>query len=637
MLTNIVKISGSGFMVFKSPFIFSLEELGSKTIQIDGKNLDDEGSKSNGSGKSTLLETISWGIYGKLSRRNRLRDEIIHKDSNEASVSIGFEQQNTRYTLIRKITRGKTALLTILQDLKEILKGATYEKKQEEIEKIIGMNFIAFQCSVMFGRDFMTFPDLRPAERGKVLSDIRNLDRYMASSKKSGERAKSIGIEMTNLAQKVEINLGRLDELRKTSFKKDIEGFEEERGHIIRRHEINMQAKKETLLIIQSEIAKKVSLLEQQKHQLTKQIEEINKSLEQEEKIQEIINVKNSLIAEQNAEMRQIESDLKELNESIREIEKHGEGTCPFCEKTLTGDDIEILLSSKEQKILSLQNKLEKASNKKDSLEFNLTGLKDKMVHFRNKKLVKDGKTKEVNNLDIEIINTKKNNTEIELKTQIKSLKSMIDLETNKINPYIEREENRNNSIKQLGKTIRDGKTDLADLTEEKMYYEIWVDGFKKIRMGIFEGMVDHLESLSQTYLSKYSSELNVKMATERETQSGTIKDEFTIMVIDDKGREMSYEMYSGGEKQKVRLAISRALAQFISDDCNVDFNFIAFDEPNDALDDAGKEANFDTFEELAGLGKTVLVTDHDANFKDRFETNITVIKENGESRINHA
>jgi ABC-type lipoprotein export system ATPase subunit len=66
-----------------------------------------------------------------------------------------------------------------------------------------------------------------------------------------------------------------------------------------------------------------------------------------------------------------------------------------------------------------------------------------------------------------------------------------------------------------------------------------------------------------------------------------------------------------------------------------VDYNVIAFDEPNDSLDDMGKDTNFDTFQVLSETeGKAVLVTDHDSLFKDRFDHNIMIIKEKGESVI---
>ena len=221
------------------------------------------------------------------------------------------------------------------------------------------------------------------------------------------------------------------------------------------------------------------------------------------------------------------------------------------------------------------------------------------------------------------------------INSDIRMLKENIEEEQKKINPYIKMEEDRKNKIKELGAEIRGINATKIDLLEKKKYFDFWVDGFKKIRMMLFDSMISQLESLAQHYLSEYSSELNIIMTTERETRSGTIKDEFHIAIVDGNGDEVSYEMYSGGERQKIRLSISRALSQFIKDGCGVDYNVIAFDEPNDSLDDIGKDTNFDTFQVLSETeGKAVLVTDHDSLFKDRFDHNIMVIKERGESII---
>ena len=40
----------------------------------------------NGSGKSSLLETLTYGLFGELCRKNRYKDEIIHKKSKLFSL-----------------------------------------------------------------------------------------------------------------------------------------------------------------------------------------------------------------------------------------------------------------------------------------------------------------------------------------------------------------------------------------------------------------------------------------------------------------------------------------------------------------------------------------------------------------------
>jgi ABC-type hemin transport system ATPase subunit len=205
------------------------------------------------------------------------------------------------------------------------------------------------------------------------------------------------------------------------------------------------------------------------------------------------------------------------------------------------------------------------------------------------------------------------------------------------VNPFIKKEEERKSQIQAMGINIRFFKKKIQESEESQKYYIALQEGFKKIRIALFQTMIEQLESLVEEYMLRYSSELSIILSTERETRSDTIKEEFNISIVDSNGFKISYEMYSGGERQKVRLSIARALAQFNKDDCDRDFNFICFDEPNDSLDDMGKEVNFETFMELAEVeGKAVFVTDHDANFKSKFHHTILVTKENGASRISH-
>jgi hypothetical protein len=122
-------------------------------------------------------------------------------------------------------------------------------------------------------------------------------------------------------------------------------------------------------------------------------------------------------------------------------------------------------------------------------------------------------------------------------------------------------EEKRKAMIKELGAEIRGMNETKNDLLKKKGYFDFWVDGFRKIRMMLFDSMISQLESMAQHYLSEYSSELNILMTTERETRSGTIKDEFHIAIVDGNGDEVSYEMYSGGERQRFDVYIKSLIS----------------------------------------------------------------------------
>jgi len=129
--------------------------------------------------------------------------------------------------------------------------------------------------------------------------------------------------------------------------------------------------------------------------------------------------------------------------------------------------------------------------------------------------------------LELELAATENSNVTRVLEVQIEELNNKLTARKNEVNPFLEMEEKRKRRIKELGSEIREVNKEIGNLEAQKKYYDFWVEGFKKLRMMVFDTMIAQLEHLAQGYLSQYSSELNIVMTTERETRSGTVKDEF--------------------------------------------------------------------------------------------------------------
>ena len=631
-------------MCFKNPFVFTISNYEGKTVQIDGQNLDDEKSKSNGSGKSTLLETINWGLFGELCRKNRYKDETISKKEKKAKVEINFETHQlevlnasliTTYKVIRTIERKKTPSVNIWKSGVEMWVGATYQTKQEELEKILGMNFISFQCYVMFGRDFNNFPDLKPGERAKILTDIRGLEKYLDASRRAGESSKAVGIALVQSEKILGIKDGKLTEIRATSHKADIDSFESDRLLNIETAELLISKKEAAMNSENERVQRERSAIEENIAYIDDEIFGLLDGIPNRKEIADRnANSQSQLLgvlSQKDSNKRQ----SGKLNDEIIRLSKSGEGPCPYCGQTITGVYLQTRVSQLGLEAMEFGNELNELNEQEKVIRADMKAdrilLDDVDTRMASIESLRADRQKS----EIELATFEGSNSVKILEVQIEELNKKLTAKKNEINPYLEMETKRKNRIKELGAEIREINKEIEGLEKQKKFFDIWVDGFKKIRMMIFDTMISQLESIAQGYLSQYSSELNIIMTTERETRSGTIKDEFHISIVDANGDEISYEMYSGGERQKIRLSISRALAQFIKEGCGVDFNIVAFDEPNDSLDDVGKEVNFETFLELSEKdGKAVFVTDHDSLQKDRFDYSITIIKENGESRI---
>jgi DNA repair exonuclease SbcCD ATPase subunit len=311
-----------------------------------------------------------------------------------------------------------------------------------------------------------------------------------------------------------------------------------------------------------------------------------------------------------------------------------GVGNCPTCNQPITGEHI--------KKELSAHNK-EIEQFKSQSIEIETQALEEgrllKKIEVDIKHLEKiKEKNEQLQHLIYEtktlVLRCEKSPEEQRHRISLENIEVSLEDIENRVNPYKKQEEERKSTLFDLVKQSKDIKTGIEAFNQETQYYRFWADGFKSIRISLFGIMLDRFQSFAQNLLSQYSSELQIQFSTERETRSGTMKEEFDISVTDSSGTTLSYEMYSGGEKQKIRLSIAMALASMIKDDCGKDFNFIAFDEPNDALDEVGKEVNFEVFTKLAMGGKAVLVTDHDSIFKDKFDHSIMVIKKDNKSCI---
>ena len=574
------------------------------------------------------------------SRKNKYKDETINKRSSKAMGVAEIDLGDNTYTITRTLDRKQGPTLVIKRDGELLFKDSVYQSRQRELEKLItGMNFTAFQCCVMYGRDFMNFPDLKPYERAKTLTDIRGLEKYVSASKNAADIAKSIGANVTSSQELYKEKEGELKGLRTINYEYDIKAFEDNKREEMEGIKLDIGAYKSSLDKIVKEESEKIKQLKADLALKNKSLAILNKFLEDNPRslVEKEMETNRKNFYQLDADKKFRQDKISHLENEKGELTKHGEGPCPFCTQIISGA---LLRSRVDQISLDIMG-----------LKDDISGIVEDLSKLTEEHNALSRKLDEIDKYDRDSRNTEKKIPELEasiqkilsapekerLDTTIKNLEKDLKEKEQEANPYLEKENQRKEAIKAVGVQLRSIKKEMDTLQQEKSLYEKLAEAFKRMRLSLFETMIEQLEDLIQQYLSNYSSELNVKLATERETKSGTLKEEFHIAIIDSNGQEMSYEMYSGGEKQKLRLSIARALAQFIEEDCGRGFNIIAFDEPNDALDDIGKETNFNLFQDLANKeGKVVLVTDHDANFKDRFSKSIVVTKNNGESEVSH-
>ena len=719
----IKSISGKGFLTFKNTFNQDFEKFGNTPVLIVGENKVDAKSISNGSGKSSLIEALNFVLFGVTARALKYSDEIINWDSDACAVSVKILVGEEEYEIWRERSKGKASTLTIFHSTEypksvDILPQADNKTKQVWLENLLGFSFVSWSCAVMFHQDFTAFPDLKPAQRAEILSEVAGLDIYIQAAEVAKKKLILLNNRVSLLENDINSQNEGIDRLKSVNYQEKINGFELDRQQkiiVLRKEQRETKAKDEqekklaqkSLLIINpkiEEITKKIEDLEQKKNQpfSSPRIIEIQKLLlelkEEKEKpfisnldgrIQELENELKglpsivTLLQEQiktnteiDGEINTLIRDISKLNNEMSKFQTLGVGQCPTCKQEVSAEHLKDHLTDMEAELLVLETKRQGKNERKKAsskllmdIQHQYNGLKEfekeleekrkerqkeEIQHFERIGAKRQNLNEEKGRLEASHftrITNQLTNFRQELhtltleqkthesvinseagKTLVATLESQIESTRQEKNPYVELKDRNDQQIKEIEEKINQMKSEMNEKTETGIYLSYWVDGYKRLRMMMFDSLIIRLEELSQDYLSDYCSELYVTITGERDLKTGGKKDEIYIEVSGDKGKS-SFEAYSGGEKQKIKMAVSLALAEVIKEKCGKDFNLIAFDEPNDSLDDIGKDTNFQVFKSIAEK-KTVLVVDHDGYFKDRFDNSIIIRKEIDGSRI---
>ncbi len=133
-------------------------------------------------------------------------------------------------------------------------------------------------------------------------------------------------------------------------------------------------------------------------------------------------------------------------------------------------------------------------------------------------------------------------------------------------------------------------------------------------------------------YIKKYASRLGYRVVFSIDMES-TYKDFITTVYYTRKMSdgsiqefEKDYLEFSGGEKQRIALAISFAMEDFVADD--VDCNIVIKDEAFEGLDEEGREAAFDLLRLATDKGKAVFVITHSEVIDAKYAKSVYVEKD---------
>ena len=617
------KLTFSNFGLFKGTFSIDFE---SGVYLVEGQNNDDSKAESNASGKSTLLNSIGWCLTGRTSD-NKPVDKVATVGENDCFVEMEFD-----WCILKRERVGKTG------NIHFALTGNKFGKiNQDEIDNIFGLNRDWFYSSNYLSQDFESFFDKKPAERKKLLLDFLPQDIIFSLDSiydKSKATIKSCNEELIVCKTKIDSFSGRvaheMECLEKA--KESSETFKQDINATIRTLE---KEKKEQLEITKDNLDstnEDIKLTIETINQLTK---DHNKIIDSVKTFQQIYNQAIENLHNITSKISNVDSNISRLKKSKQGIDQlESNGKCPVCmapvtdkskDKCIKEIDKEIILLSDEKNNYIKTYQLFQKTVDKANTEYQTITQNERVM---SKKL-----TEQVSLSGS--LEQEKKRYELSLVSLEKDFDRRIELEKSKSNDFAQMEELHRSTIKKLKKEKVELDVDVEDINKELKLLEFVkeMSGPMGIKSSLFDQFLTELEDSTNNILEATSDDIQVEYSSQKENLKGGISD--SLEIIPYENGELSNGL-SGGQKQKVRIATSLALADVLNKRSSSKIDFLILDEPHRGLDLVGKENLFALINKLVETGSKnlVLVASPQLDFKSMFGNTIKVIRENGASYI---
>jgi len=603
------KITIEGFRTFKTKQVFDLSKFKDNSfIYVTGINKTEESLGGNDCGKTSIFESIIWGVFGKTSV-NLKANNVINWNCKSCKVTIETEN----FVLTR-------------QQNPNIISIDGEVKTQEDIDKLIGLDYYGFLYSVFISQFSDKFFDLDPSDKLRVFSNIFQFNDWLERSDRAKNKAKKIESQIYS----EEINLsnckGKISTLRSQDYKNKIQEWQSQNKRAIENREIRIKNYKDEIQSLRNNI---------------------NNFNAEEEKINEALSVSEKELKNQSI----ILTDLKENYNSKKEI---------FISKSTNEDNKEREIQ-KFERVKSICSSCFQSVSKTYKAKI-LTDLKNELIiltkevlrikkeseniysKIQDKKKVKDFLIEEVLNYKSKLseINSKINGYKFninKISSFIKELNNDLSKFKNEKNPYEKLEETRINNLKELKEKNIQLSSKIEELESKKKQFEYWIKGFKEIRLMVLSDALNEFEICINNNLSKLGlDDWEVELDVERETKGGkSIKKGFEVTIKSPYNNNyVPFKVWGGGVSQRLRIAGTIGLMDLIDSKTNKNWDIEIWDEPTQFLSSNGIENLLEILTDRANKNnKKIFFIDHrKLSSYGGFTDIITIIKDSNGSRI---
>lgn len=594
---------------------------------IEGRNLTDPSLTSNGTAKSSILGSIFYAIYGRFPAKDGVKsDDIINrKVGKKAKVVLEFEKNGKDY----KIERSRKPNHVYFFCGEDDLTTNSASNTDKLIKNTIGISEQLFLNAVLFDSiNSKRFAIMNDKERKEMFTEVLSLDLYSKALELAKEDLKALEgeidrIKMTDLPA-VEHRIGFYNQQQQQQ--------QESRQALVEKVEgakaVVDTRKQELATLLSSGVQDRIAQLEKelQDSMYTPHIQ--NSQAEY-----QAYSQKEKEVSILNEQLARVKSDVQNLLNKKEQYEQSN--LCPEC-----GSEMD-----KEHRDSEVAKILEKCSEylpKAQELQRQIAEHQEQLPAlwqaYTDAQKVQEEAQREVNNKAQKV---QRINTELSMERSKQS-----QAEYN-----IQLAENTYNTLKEQLKTpitdydtlLQDEQASLEDMrstllakVDEQAHLKNAVLAYsdKGVKSHLIDQAVPFLNEKINHYLGTLTgSTITAIISTQKELTTGDKSDKIDL-VVDNKAGAGSYGALSAGEKRRVDIAISLALQDLVMGKSDLQINTLYYDEVFENLDEVGCENTIELLKDRTDLASSIYVITHNEKLKSLFNNVITVIKEDGFSRV---
>lgn len=578
------------------------------TLPIDAKGVNILRG-DNGAGKTTLASAFSWCLFGVPLKNIGKNDVATWKHLRPTAkgkwrgtrVIQDLTVHGVRYVIARHLSykgttfgiKGNSTLLLFeVRGDERILYPHGKPETEKEIERLLGCDYRQFSQSVIFGQRLVRLVQLGDADKRKLFESVFDLTRFELARNIAQNEAAKLSAQISDIERNISRAQDRLAALKSAM---------EERKAIL----LNFEEEREQAV---STLRQRIDKTREDIGSAEKALQAANRRLAATSKAMDLDTLatlrglqeaQETVVEGYTQDLRRARRKLSDLSTQLQDLAAEKakytkqlqsvKTACEVCGKPIeTGEveavrrNIKSLLNSAKTAAELLEKDKPKYIASKDEYSTKLQKAQEELDRLGNEIAELEKSKKGLRDIEREV-STQERNIAV-AKERLDGLEQSLIAEQSRKPPVATEDELVRMEIEDLEGQVLRGTLRLIPMRNNLMAYEVWAKkgfGPNGIKAYLFDRMLYNFNEYVNEYLAPLDIALDFRVDTEAKSKP------FVIEVVMGSGT-FQYEEFSGGEKQRLDIAMAFAFHDIVSDVFG--FNAIWLDELFESLDAVGLE-----------------------------------------------